>query len=151
MFWWRQCLGQSSLSRRHPIKNVHNCTAIISQIIMGLVYLNVAAFYTIRKRNWNRFWKPKSFCLYIYMIRVNEQSKKPPVQIEMPAEWKHGRYSFPLETPKIPRCVQLKIQWRLILLTSYCFIYFFIAAFFSKIVPCVGFRVRQQIKLLDWR
>ena len=32
-----------------PIKNEHNCKAIISQIIMSLVYINMMAFQTIQK------------------------------------------------------------------------------------------------------
>ena len=36
-------------SRRHPIKNEHNCSLLFSQIIMSLVYINVMEFYTIQK------------------------------------------------------------------------------------------------------
>ena len=35
--------------RRHPIENEHNYKAIISQIIMSLVYINVMAYQTIQR------------------------------------------------------------------------------------------------------
>ena len=42
-------MDQHCPSRRHPIENEHNCKAIISQIIMSLVYINVMACQTIQK------------------------------------------------------------------------------------------------------
>ena len=49
MFLCRHNMNQPRPSRRHPIKNEHNCNALISQIIMSLVYINVMEFYTIQK------------------------------------------------------------------------------------------------------
>ena len=40
----------NTAQQRHSIENEHNCKAIISQIIMSLVYINVMACQTIQKR-----------------------------------------------------------------------------------------------------
>ena len=45
-------MDQYCPSRQHSIKNEHNCKAIISQIIISLVYINVMAFQTIQKEIW---------------------------------------------------------------------------------------------------
>ena len=45
-------MDQHCPSRRHPIENEHNCKAIISQIIMSLVYINVMACHTIQRGIW---------------------------------------------------------------------------------------------------
>ena len=42
-------MDQHCPSRRHPIKNERNCKAIIIQIIMSFVYINVMACQTIQK------------------------------------------------------------------------------------------------------
>ena len=45
-------MDQYCPSRRHPIKNEHNCKAIICQIIMSLVYINVMVCQTIQRGIW---------------------------------------------------------------------------------------------------
>ena len=49
MFECRHNMNPPRPSRRHPIKNEHNCSLLFSQIIMSLVYINVMEFYTIQK------------------------------------------------------------------------------------------------------